>query len=743
MNTEMMRSRRADGPRRRLFGVFLTAALLVAAELPATVVASTYTISGTVTATDGTTPIAGVGVQACSPTPPNPCFQATTDLSGTYTIHVGAGSYQIQVGITDSVFASGFYVPGFPGNFTMDVSAQFGNDVQVGTTSNPGNASLLDVQLPLGHWLSGTVADTSGNALTGIVVYACEQSPLPLTDCSRPQQGPGSATTDSTGNYSIWVADSASYVVEFSDPNAIYAPGLYAASSTTPPGYVAGLSGASLVPVSGAAVTGINVELPTYLQAFPFTISGSIASAGDGATPLGTPLGGVQVQACGPGGCYQASTQGGTDPYPGTYTIHVGAGSYQIQVGITDSVFASGFYVPGFPGNFTMDVSAQFGNDVQVGTTSNPGNASLLDVQLPLGHWLSGTVADTSGNALTGIVVYACEQSPLPLTDCSRPQQGPGSATTDSTGNYSIWVADSASYVVEFSDPNAIYAPGLYAASSTTPPGYVAGLSGASLVPVSGAAVTGINVELPTITASIGTNVTVQPQSSPGASGPVTLTFATVTAGGTVSVSTSSIAPPTTNGGILGLGNPPTYFDVSTTVVYSGSITICVSYAGTSYLDPTQLQLYHDDNGTWVDITTSLNTTTQVICGTTTSLSPFAVAQPAWPFSGLFAPVANPPTTNVAKAGSTIPVKFSLGGYRGLAIFAPGYPAWVAGPCSSSGTLQTVTSTSTTTSGLIYDATSGQYLYTWQTLPAWTGQCGQFVLWLGDNTIHVANFSFH
>jgi len=43
-------------------------------------------------------------------------------------------------------------------------------------------------------------------------------------------------------------------------------------------------------------------------------------------------------------------------------------------------------------------------------------------------------------------------------------------------------------------------------------------------------------------------------------------------------------------------------------------------------------------------------------------------------FSGFFPPVDNPPVVNVVNAGRAIPVKFSLGGNKGLNIFAPGYP---------------------------------------------------------------------
>src|SRR5262249_27214781 len=43
-------------------------------------------------------------------------------------------------------------------------------------------------------------------------------------------------------------------------------------------------------------------------------------------------------------------------------------------------------------------------------------------------------------------------------------------------------------------------------------------------------------------------------------------------------------------------------------------------------------------------------------------------------FSGFFQPVDNLPTVNSVKAGSAIPVKFSLDGNQGLNIFAAGSP---------------------------------------------------------------------
>src|SRR5262249_22671243 len=58
---------------------------------------------------------------------------------------------------------------------------------------------------------------------------------------------------------------------------------------------------------------------------------------------------------------------------------------------------------------------------------------------------------------------------------------------------------------------------------------------------------------------------------------------------------------------------------------------------------------------------------------------------PLWQynFSGFFQPVDNPPTLNVVKAGSAIPVKFGLGGDQGLDIFRAGYPRATTVSCGT------------------------------------------------------------
>ena len=65
------------------------------------------------------------------------------------------------------------------------------------------------------------------------------------------------------------------------------------------------------------------------------------------------------------------------------------------------------------------------------------------------------------------------------------------------------------------------------------------------------------------------------------------------------------------------------------------------------------------------------------------SVSAAGVIKVHWPFTGFFSPVDNLPTLNIAKAGSTIPVKFSLGGDYGLSILAVGSPKLVKITCST------------------------------------------------------------
>jgi hypothetical protein len=113
---------------------------------------------------------------------------------------------------------------------------------------------------------------------------------------------------------------------------------------------------------------------------------------------------------------------------------------------------------------------------------------------------------------------------------------------------------------------------------------------------------------------------------------------------------------------------------------------------------------------------------------------------PLWgyDFSGFFQPVDNTPTLNVAKAGSGIPVKFSLGGNQGLDIFQAGYPKVTTVSCSTSAPEDVIETTVTAGgSSLQYDATANQYSYVWKTSSSWAGTCMKFDLGLNDGSTHT------
>ena len=115
----------------------------------------------------------------------------------------------------------------------------------------------------------------------------------------------------------------------------------------------------------------------------------------------------------------------------------------------------------------------------------------------------------------------------------------------------------------------------------------------------------------------------------------------------------------------------------------------------------------------------------------------------AYAFGGFFQPVDNPPTLNGAKAGSAVPVKFSLRGNQGLDVFASGYPLARAFACDSGAPFADVEETvAAGASSLAYDAGADRYQYVWKTDPGWAGPCRQLVVRLNDGSEHVANFKF-
>lgn len=139
--------------------------------------------------------------------------------------------------------------------------------------------------------------------------------------------------------------------------------------------------------------------------------------------------------------------------------------------------------------------------------------------------------------------------------------------------------------------------------------------------------------------------------------------------------------------------------------------------------------------------TTTVNATATDGSGHTSSCS-FHVTV-LYDFAGFFPPVANLPTFNVVNAGRAVPVKFSLSGNKGLAVFAPNSPSSGPVACNSNDDAGNLVDTlNAGGSSLSYDPSTDQYVYVWKTDASWAGTCRQLVVQLNDGSIHRANFKF-
>lgn len=123
-------------------------------------------------------------------------------------------------------------------------------------------------------------------------------------------------------------------------------------------------------------------------------------------------------------------------------------------------------------------------------------------------------------------------------------------------------------------------------------------------------------------------------------------------------------------------------------------------------------------------------------------------------WNGFFQPIDNGGVYNRAKAGSAVPVKFSLDGApvpgsmtTGMgtesSLLASGSPASGPMSCPTSAAYDAVEELATdSTSGLKYDMSADQWVYVWKTSSGWAGSCRQLILKLADGGVYRANFQF-
>jgi hypothetical protein len=114
----------------------------------------------------------------------------------------------------------------------------------------------------------------------------------------------------------------------------------------------------------------------------------------------------------------------------------------------------------------------------------------------------------------------------------------------------------------------------------------------------------------------------------------VSVTFGQVLVPGNTTVTLQSTGPGMMKGIRPVPSNPPKYYDVTTTAVFTGNIQVTLSYNNTDFTGPeTDLMMYHYDTSlsrpAWRNVTTSVLTSQNKISGSSQSLSVFMIVEPA------------------------------------------------------------------------------------------------------------------
>jgi hypothetical protein len=108
----------------------------------------------------------------------------------------------------------------------------------------------------------------------------------------------------------------------------------------------------------------------------------------------------------------------------------------------------------------------------------------------------------------------------------------------------------------------------------------------------------------------------------------VTVSFSSVDAPGATSITSATTSPPVPAD--FRFGDGMTAFDIRTSAVSTGPAEVCVTYPEGAFADESAIRFLHYENNQWVDVTSPgyPDTANNVLCGTVTSFSLFALVEP-------------------------------------------------------------------------------------------------------------------
>jgi hypothetical protein len=368
-----------------------------------------------------------------------------TAADGTYTLRVTPGSYTVAA---DS---SGDFVGGYYSTAGWVAGVTAATQVSVGVTDH---VTGIDIQLPYRRTISGVVTDDGGDPLPGIAV-------TPYNDAGAGQ----SSYTYADGTFSLSVASTISWTLSVADATHVYQTGWYGPGPT---GYTTDPDQAVPIAVDGSDVAGIAIEMSANPR-----ISGRITG------PDQKGIGGLSVQSLGVDGTSGHLT---TSTAPdGTYSIPAPQGSYAIFTFDATYTYAPGYYSATGWHLTTGDA-----------VTTATADVTSIDIELPYMQTISGTLTDPDGAPVAGITVS---------NDWTATHFVPGhplSGTSRTDGSWTVKLPPG-DWPLEFGGSSRTKA-GWYGSG-----GWVATQAEATLLTLSTAPLSGIDVILPYVPIVSGT----------------------------------------------------------------------------------------------------------------------------------------------------------------------------------------------------------------------------------------------
>lgn len=457
---------------------FHARALFLAIVVAAASAAGAATVTGTVQSAHGV-PLSGMVVAAYDAAG-TLRGTATTDATGLYVLTVPVGSYRILAYDLAGVYATEFddHAESFETSPLRSIGA---------------GGAQVSFTLERGGTITGRVQGANGASGAGMIVEAYN-----LSGTRR-----GFTTATGAGEYTL-VLPPGDYKVLAYDPAGVLAPrfhsGARSFAEATPVHVFEGTaSGVFFTLANAAIVTGTAVDAGTGLPlpsitVYAYTPGGALvttaATNAAGAYRFSLPAGDYRFVAADDARVYATAYYGGSRSFEASTALNLAAGEQRgnVQLALTRGARLSG-HVNGpdltvaaynldgtlhasttsdATGNYTLvvapgeyrlavsDPSLTFATLFYGGAThfrlartlNVTGNMSALDVTLPRGGRISGTVRDVLTTLpLPGITVAAYDESGLAIAF----------ATTGADGRYALAVAPGAYRLIAF-DPQLTYA---------------------------------------------------------------------------------------------------------------------------------------------------------------------------------------------------------------------------------------------------------------------------------------------